>query len=246
MLNEYTEDINVNIQKIIEDDKIKYEISERCQEHTLKVNKALFYGFESILKIITSNKDLYIKLLNEKNISKFIDNCKEIFNQVNKFNNILKLNSKEILTLQEIIALIDGLITNNILTSENLNKILDYFSGKTENELEIQNSFKIFFEDLKIIFENNKNQNYYKLISIVFKNEFMKYFDNNEFKKKVIEIITTDIDNGYISNNYQLFKIILEFNIEPSKIKQNLNNIKDDEVILKIKKMRVMLICLKN
>ena len=216
MLKEYMEDINDKIKKIIEDNKIKYETSERCQEHTLKVNKALFYGFESILKIITSNKDLYIKLLKDNNISRFINNCKEIFNQVNKFNNILKLNSKEILSLQEIIALIslyifsniliisisnyDGPgIKKNIITSENLNTILNYYSEKTQNEPEIQNIFEQFFNDLKKIFENNKNQNYYKLISIVFKNEFMKYFDNNEFKKKVMEIIITDTDNGYIS-----------------------------------------------
>ena len=234
MLKEYMEDINDKIKKIIEDNKIKYETSERCQEHTLKVNKALFYGFESILKIITSNKDLYIKLLKDNNISRFINNCKEIFNQVNKFNNILKLNSKEILSLQEIIALIDGLISNDIITSENLNTILNYYSEKTQNEPEIQNIFEQFFNDLKKIFENNKNQNYYKLISIVFKNEFMKYFDNNEFKKKVMEIIITDTDIGYISNNYQLFKIILEFNIEPSKIRHNLNNIKDDVELLQI------------
>ena len=145
MLKEYMEDINDKIKKIIEDNKIKYETSERCQEHSLKVNKALFYGFESILKIITSNKDLYIKLLKDNNISRFINNCKEIFNQVNKFNNILKLNSKEILSLQEIIALIDGLITNDIITQE------ENSSRKKGEKHKMNLKYRIFLNNFSMI-----------------------------------------------------------------------------------------------
>ena len=207
MLNKYYKcELEEKIEDIVNDKKVVYEKSDRCKEYTVMVNEALFYGFESILKIITSNKDLYIKLNDKKELSKFIDINREILNQVNKFNINLKLYSKELLSLQEIIVIINYLIENNICTKKNLESILIYFKGE-EDAIE---SFNKLCSNLENIF--NKEKSFYKLSSIVFKNEYLKHSDSEEFKKKIIEKITSNKE--YIFNNYQLFKIILDFDLK--------------------------------
>ena len=95
MLSNYEKNISGKIEGFVNNDLLIYENSERCKEYTSKVNKALFLGFESLLKIITSNVNLYLGLTEKNKFSKFIDMNKEILNQVNKFNINLKLYLKE-------------------------------------------------------------------------------------------------------------------------------------------------------
>ena len=49
------------MEDFIKDKKVNYRRDEKCKEYTTRVNRALFNGFESILKIITSCKELYIE-----------------------------------------------------------------------------------------------------------------------------------------------------------------------------------------
>ena len=212
----------------IKDETINYGKDENFQEYTSRVNKALFNGFESILKIITSTKELYSERKGKNEISELLNMNKEILNQMNKFNLNLKLSSKELLTLQEIIEIINGLNIDDKFTSNNLNKIIEYFSESEENNL-VEN-FEKFFKYLEEIFK--KKDSYHKIISIVFKNEFIKNNNDVEFKKKITEIITSK--NDYILNCNQLLKIILDFDIRPSKIKDNLNTILEDKNLLQI------------
>ena len=170
----------------IKDEMINYGKDENFQEYTSRVNKALFNCFESILKIITSTKELYIERKGKNEITGLLNMNKEILNQMNKFNLNLKLSSKELLTLQEIIEIINGLNIDDKFSSNILNKIIEYFSESEENNL-VEN-FDKFYECLKEIFE--KNNSYYKIMSIVFKNEFIKNYNDVEFKKKITEIIT--------------------------------------------------------
>ena len=213
--------------EFIKDGKIIYGKHEKCQEYTKRVNKSLFNGFESVLKIITSCKELYIERKGKKEILELLNMNKEILNQMNKFNLNLKLYSKELLTLQEIIEIINGLIIDDKLSIDKLEEIIKYFSESEENNL-VEN-FENFYNYLKKIFEKNKS--FYRIISIVFKNEFVKNNSDDEFKKKIIEIIVDE--NEYILNCNQLLKIILDFEIIPSKIKDNWKNILEDQNILK-------------
>ena len=226
------ENIYQNIKNIVE--HIEYENSERCKEYTSKVNKALFFGFESLLKIITTDKKLYLNFCEQNQISKLIDKTEEVLNQINKFNVNLKLYSKELLSLQEIIVIINELNSKKICNSDNLKKILKYFSESIKDKDKLLDNFVIFFKDLEETLGKKKDKNYYKIISTVLKNEFMKHFYNDEFKNKIIEIIITNKDYEYIASNYQLLRIILEFDITPSKIEESFEKIKDDKNLLQI------------
>ena len=53
----------------VKDEIIVYEINEKCPEYTSIVNKALFNGFGSILKVIIIYQKNYILI--EKTIMKF-------------------------------------------------------------------------------------------------------------------------------------------------------------------------------
>ena len=229
MLRNYIPKIYDKMEKIIKDGMIIYGNNEQCKEYTSIVNKALFNGFESILKIITSSNELYTKRKGKEEIDELLNMNKEILNQMNKFNLNLKLFSKELLTLQEIIEIINELNKNDKCTTENLENIIKYFSGSSE-ENKLIDDFDKFYKNLEKIFD--KNNSYYKLISIVFKNEFVKNNNNDEFKKKITDIITKE--NEYILKCNQLLKIILNFDITPSKIRDNLNIILNDQNLYQI------------
>ena len=51
MLGNYIDGIYNKMEGFVKDDIIIYEINEKCPEYTSIVNKALFNGFESILKV---------------------------------------------------------------------------------------------------------------------------------------------------------------------------------------------------
>ena len=223
MLGNYIDGIYNKMEGFVKDDIIIYEINEKCPEYTSIVNKALFNGFESILKV---SEELY---LNQKDISKIINMNKEILSQMNKFNLNLKLFSKELLTLQEIVEIINGLNKLNKCSSDNLVTIIKYYSGFNLNDNLVE-SFETFFNYLENIFD--KNDSYYKIISIVFKNEFIKNNNNNDFKRKIVEIIINK--NEYILCCYKLLYIILDFDIKPSKMKDNFNDILEEPNLLPI------------
>ena len=234
MFKDNIENINGKIKYIVDNEVIEYENSERCKEYTSKVNKALFLGFESLLKIITSYEQLYLYFLEVNQISELINRNEEIFNQINKFNINLKLYSKELLSLKEIIVIINELNSKKICNSDNLKKVLKYFSETIKDRDKLIENFESFFKDLEEMLGKKKDKNYYKMISTVFKNEFMKHFYNEEFKNKIIEIIITNKDNEYIASNYPLLSMILEFDITPSKIKESFVKIKEDKNLLQI------------
>ena len=117
-LSNYMKDINRVIEHFVYNDLLQYERSDRCKDYTSIVNKAIFLGFESLLKIITSKKELYLGLIGKNNFSIFLEMCKEILNQVRIFDINLKLYSKELLSLQEILEIIDCLNTNKKCTKK--------------------------------------------------------------------------------------------------------------------------------
>ena len=59
-LNDIINDLYEKIKKVIKDGIIKYETSERNRDYTSLVNKAIFFGIESLIRVITSNEDIYI------------------------------------------------------------------------------------------------------------------------------------------------------------------------------------------
>jgi len=107
-LNKRIKNLYGQMEDIINNKKIKYEISERCPKYYPTVNEALFFGIESILKILTSNEDIYLNLINnEKELNNFLNIIREISQRALKMEYNLKLFSKEVYSLREILLIID-------------------------------------------------------------------------------------------------------------------------------------------
>ena len=154
-LNDIINNLYEKIKKVIEDGTIKYEISERNRGYTSFVNKAIFFGIESIIRVVTSNEDIYIDIKDEKEkFSQLIKINKEILQEASKIQMNLNLYSKEIHSLQEILLLNDCFNANNIDTLENITKLIKYFSNETilinnEQEDELIDNFEELYNDLR-------------------------------------------------------------------------------------------------
>ena len=156
-LNDIINNLFDKIKIVIEDGNIKYEISEKNNDYTSLVNKAIFFGIESIIRVVISNEDIYIDIKNNKEkFSQLLKINKEILQEASKIQINLNLDSKEIVSLQEILLLSDCFNKNKIDTHENITKLIKYFSDEIifiNNEQEdklIDNLIK-FYNDL-----NNK------------------------------------------------------------------------------------------
>ena len=241
-LNSIIDNLYEKVYEVINNKKIKYEKSKRCREYTSIVNEILFLGMESILKVITSDEKVYLNLIN-KDFEKFQDLLNannEILQLAMKNEAILSLYSKEVFSLQELLIITDCLISNKIGTPENILKIINFFSIETElvnenkeNENISKNENKLIesFENLINILETliGKDKSYTKIMSIIFKNEYIKV-TNEAFRIKLIEVIMSK--NEFIYTNYKLFKFIISIDISPENMLQNLDTILQNQNFL--------------
>ena len=232
-LNDIINNLYEKIKQICEDGTIKYEDSERNKEYTSLVNKAIFFGIESIIRVITSNEDIYIETKNNKEkFSKLIKINKEILQEASKIQMNLNLYSKEIHSLQEILLLNDWFEKNNIDTPENFTKLINYFSNETilinnKQEDELNDNFKKFYDDLYNAIGQNKSS--YQIISIILKNEYDKItFDS--FRNLILKIILNN--NDFICNSNQIFKLIINIDDKPEEMEKYLDEIQKSNSIL--------------
>ena len=228
-LNKYVDNLFILIKDIINKNEIKYEISKRSREYTSIVNKPLFYSMESILKVTT--KDLIYKNLikSPKDLSKLLKFNREIFQLALKMEGNYDLFSKEVYSLQEIIIIFEYLILHKKVTPENLETIITFFSNESvyissSNEKKIMEELKKLYETLLNLIGNDNSFN--KIISIIFKDEFIKITDEN-FRKELCEFIMKK--DELIYNNKQIFKYILYVENEPGSIINNKKYIFDNQ-----------------
>ena len=220
-INIYVNDLNGLIEEIINKNQIQYEISKRSKEYTSIVNKPLFYAMESILKV-NSNDKIYKELIkNPKEFSKLLQFNREIFQLALKMEGDYDLYSKEVYSLQEIISILECLVSNKKLTSENIEKVISFFSNESkyissDNENEIINEFKKLYDTLVKLIGNDKSFN--KIISIIFKNEFIK-ITKESYRKELLEFIMGKDELIYI--NKQIFKLIIVVESSPKIMKNN-------------------------
>ena len=227
-LNSIIENLFEEVNEIINNKKIKYENSKRCKEYTSLVNQTLFFGMESILKVITSNEKVYLNLIeNSKEFEALINVNKEILQLALKLEANLDLYSKEAFSLQELIKITDFLIPNKMVTRENISKIINLFSFETdllnedkENENKLIESFENLYNTLETLI--GKNESFNDIMSTIFKNEFIKV-TNESFRTKLLEIIMNK--NEFIYKNNQLFKFIISIDISPENMLENLDKI---------------------
>ena len=244
------------IETIINNKQIEYEISDRNPKYTSIVNEAFFLSLDSILRIITSKEEVYN--LNQDEFFALLNTNKEVLQDALQLENNLILRSKEVFSLQEILKLINAFYLNNLASIENVKTIIKYFGEQTiyvKNKIKnkLCDNFKGFYKFLDEKLgkaKKNKKFDFHKVLSYIFLNEYLK-ITFNEFRELLLQTILKN--NEFISNNSQIIKIILENAIvsnpsemvgnieylkneksEMIKILNNQNNIILDEVIMNI------------
>ena len=229
------------IEKIISSGLIQYEISERNPEYTSIVNQALFLSLDSILRIITSKVQIYELPLDD--FFDLINTNKEVLQKALQLETSLKLRSKEVFSLQEILKLINALYLNNLANVKNVTTIIQYFSEQT-NFIQKKAKDKLisqldkFYDTLVKMMGNlpsKKDFDFYKLLSIILLDEFNK-INYPEFRMMILQKILKK--NELIKNSSQIIKIIIDnagIENDPLHMAENMKNIQDADSKMFIK-----------
>ena len=223
-----------SIKKIISSEQIEYEISNRNPEYIGIVNKVFFLSLDSILRIITSKPEIYDLSLD--NVYELIKVNKEVLQTALKLEEVFKLRSKEVYSLQEILKLLTALYSNKLADVKNVKKIIEYFKEET---IYLKNSsiktlcsnLEDFYKTLEKMMGNLPKENdldFYKLLSMILFEEFNK-IPNEEFRKLILDKILKK--NDLIKNSAQIINIIIDnggIDCNPDSINENINNIKEE------------------
>ena len=222
------------IDKIIENNEIKYEISERVSAHTEEFNAPFFYILESILKIMTTDIELY-RNLKGQDYYDFINSLKGIAQDALRVVRELTIFSKEVFTIQQFLDIEDKLNLVNKSNSDNILKVLELLSkhSKFTNEI-IMNPTKYTeicenIQNLNDFLKDNlgNTDNYIKLILYIFVEETKKV-NNEQYYKKLVDIILSN--PNLVAKSYPFMNALLRnfIDTDPESIINNLENIKNN------------------
>ena len=235
-LSQKIPDLYPQIEEKINNKEIKFEISERNPGYSSVVNEAFFISVDALLRVVITNENIYNFKDEDSDVilSELIKTLKEILQTALSLNNELTLRSKEAVSLQEILKLLDIFTNIKMLNSENLLTTIKYFRDETRyinegNGFKLCQNFENFIQFLYKKFDKNDNKkfNIYKTLGFIFLNEYLKIPDE-EFRKLLFKKILEN--NDLIKNNSQLFKIIIENVIDTgTDMINNLESINDDE-----------------
>ena len=224
------DNLTEKIKSKIKDEQMK---SSNTESASSIVNDALFYGMESILKILTSDKDIYISMKkNSDDFYELMNITREILQNAFKVEKKLNLSIKEAYTLKQIIEIIDTFQKNQKDTDENITSIINSFLEEKklfEKEYldvkDLLDNFKNLYNNIEKSLGNNKS--FPKLMSKIIHDEYLK-IQNERFRKKLLNIIISK--NELIYNCYPLLKKIVKginISIEPNNIDNNLKIFKE-------------------
>ena len=237
-LNLNIPELNEQIEKIIKDKQIKFEISDRNPEYLSIVNEVFFLSLDSILRVITSKEEIYD--LPSQDFFELINTNKEVLQEALQLENNLYIRSKEALSLQEIlkiISLLNEIQKNPEEKIKNIKRVIQYFAIETacinENrQKKIIDNLNDFYKFL--IDKFGKDNNNYKLLSFLFKNEYLK-ITFPDFRELLLDKIFEN--NNFIKISSEIIKIILDITIESSPLLMinNIDSIKEEDSPLFIK-----------
>ena len=227
-------DLFSKIEKIIANKEIQYEISKRSPIYTEEINSPFFYILESLLKIITSDFELYENLKNQV-FYDFINSIKTIVQNTLTIVNDLIIFSKEVYTIQEFLNIQEYLNIANKSTKESLSKVLMILSDQsklTNIILSDDTQYNPLCENIQKLYdfliENiGDTNNFAELMINIFADEIKK-IKNQQYRKKLTDIILKN--PKMIAKSYQFMKIIITGMIEnsPDTILGNLRAIEDN------------------
>ena len=232
-LQKIVQNLYEQIKTVIDKKQVIFEVSERNPEHNSFVNKAFFIALESLLRVITSNEKIYIKLKDDSDrYFELINIDKQIHQDGLLLNTSLTLYSKEVYSLQEILIIFEALDRCEINSIENLTKTIKFFSKQTtliikEKKSDLISNLKKLYE---FLFKNIKNNNekYGEIINSIFWNEFNKII-YDDYRRKIIEIILENQE--LIPYSTQIMTYIVNTNLNHSieGIANNLDLIHDSK-----------------
>ena len=127
-------------------------------------NNILLSGMESILRVLTSDKDIYIRFLyNQKYFENFINISEEIKQNSFKLEVKINLTTKELFSFQEIIEIIKALKKEQKVSKENIEAVIKFFSEesclisevkiKEHKQSDLFSHFEKFYRLLEILFK---------------------------------------------------------------------------------------------
>ena len=166
-----------------------------------------------------------------------INTNKEVLQNALQLDALLKLRSKEVFSLQEILKLIDAFYSNNLANVDNVKMVIQYFKEETmclQKDLKdkLCPNFINFFNNLEKIVANikrRKNYDFYRLLSLILLDEFNK-IQNPDFREMILDKILSKDD--LIKYSSQIIKIIIEnvgVSSDPESFASNFDNIKTEE-----------------
>jgi hypothetical protein len=227
-------DLYSKIEKIIANKDIQYEISNRSPPYTEEINSPFFYVLESLLKIITSDFELYERLKNQ-DFYDFINSLKTIVQNTLTIVNDLIIYSKEVYTIQEFLNIQENLNIVNKSNKESLSNVLMILSNQsklTNIILTDDNQSGPLCENIQKLYdfliENiGDTNNFAELMLNIFVDEIKK-IKNQQYRKKLTDIILNN--PKLIAKSYNFMKIIITGIIEnsPDLILDNLKAIEDN------------------
>jgi len=227
-------DLFSKIEKIIVNKDIQYEISNRSPPYTEEINSPFFYILESLLKIITSDFELYENLKNQ-DFYDFINSLKTIIQNTLTIVNDLIIYSKEVYTIQEFLNIQENLNIVNKSTKESLSKVLMILSdqSKLTNAILLDDAqYNPLCENIQKLYdfliENiGDTNNFAELMLNIFVDEIKK-IRSQQYRKKLTDIILQN--PKMIAKSYPFMKIIISGIIDnsPNSISGNLQAIEDN------------------
>ena len=230
-LNNIVDNLFDLIKAIIDNKEIKYETNtnDRCWGASSIVNEPLFLGMEAILRVITSNENIYQAF--EENTDEFTELMnvnKEILQKALKLENSLHLFSKEVFSLHEILEINDCFYLNKVDVI-NISKVIKFFKEQTNYIIleDNNNLIKNFEELFKFLQDSLKgNKLFPKVMSIIFKNEYFK-LPNSKYAVELLNNILKE--NEFIYHCYPIFKKIIPINSTPESMERAIKNILENK-----------------
>ena len=188
-VKKYCFDIYERIKKILNEDKIKVEISERNKAYTGKVNINFYYILESFIRAILIFSVELIKVDNAKFYNYFYEfpPIEAIFQNINKK---LYLYSKEIYNIRTIIKIEEAFNHNQEIFENNYEKIMNILFQ--QSNLIYEGKYKNLYENImKLIkfFEENfpdKGDEYINLLYFLYRQQYKNIF-TEDFRTNLVE-----------------------------------------------------------
>ena len=188
-----------------------------------------------MLRILTSKPEIYE--LPPEDFFNLINSINDILPKALQLENNLILRTKEVISLQEILELINALLINNIANIENIKVIIQYFNNETiylkNNAIRILcSNLMDFYNSLEKILGNlpkKKNFDFCKILSGILFDEYIK-IGIPEFRETILNMILEK--NDLIKNSSQIIKTIIEYSgvdSEPDLMMENINCIREED-----------------